>query len=208
MSYYELWTILGNWKSEFSTEDFATAFSSPDARKVLFDMTSKGLLERTGRGVYKVMSPDRYLRSKYNVGSAYDSLRTAEAPYALTNVDSVLVWTKGGYNANRFFGSYPVYIRIRKSDTGYWKEYFTLRGKKCVIEGSKSRETLYGIYFVLLPEDRFEFEVMNGLKVDTLKNTVEFCRKDPYTYAPALEILDKEYKLGLGAKYEGMPMTR
>ena len=200
MSYYELWTILGSWKSEFSTEDFATAFSSPDARKVLFDMTSKGLLERIGRGAYKVVSPDRYLSSKYNVGSAYDTLMSAKAPYALTNADSVLAWTKGGYNANRFFGSYPIYIRIRRSDEGYWKEYFALRGKKCVIEGSRPRETLYGIYFVLLPEDGFEFDVVNGLKVDTLKKTVEFCRRDPYTYAPALEFLDREYGLGLAVK--------
>jgi hypothetical protein len=208
MSYYELWTILGNWKSEFSTEDFATAFSSPDARKVLFDMASKGLLERTGRGAYKVMSPDRYLRSKYNVGNAYDSLRTAKAPYALTNVDSVLVWTKGGYNANRFFGSYPVYLRIGTSDVEYWKEYFKTREKKYVVVGSTPRETRYGIYFVLLPEDRFEFEVVNGLKVDSLNTTVEFCRKDPYTYAPALEMLDKEYKLGLGAKYAEPAIVR
>lgn len=201
MSYYELWTILGNWKSEFSTEDFASAFSSPDARKVLSDMTSKGFLERKARGVYRATTPDRYLNSRYNVGDAYDTLRTAAEPYSLTGVDSVLVWTKGGYNANRFFGSYPIYIRIRKSDIEYWREYFKIRGKKCLIEGSRPKETLYGIYFVLLPEDRLKFEVVNGLKVDTLKDTVEFCREDPYTYAPALEMLDREYRLDLGANY-------
>ncbi len=207
MSYYELWTIMGRWRSEFSTEDFAIAFSSPDPRKVLFDMTSKGLLERTSRGMYKVMSPDRYLNSRYDVGDAYEILKTAERPYALTNVDSVFVWTRGGYNANRFFGSYPIYIRVKKSDVEYWTKYFALRGKKSMLEGARPKETLYGIYFVLLPAAGLRFEVVNGLKVDALNDAVEVCLKDPYTYGPALEMLDKLYNLGLGARYEGPPIT-
>lgn len=196
MSYYELWTILGNWKSEFSAEDFAGAFSSPDPRKVLYDLTNKGMLERIGRGVYRVMSPDRYLSSRYNVDAAYDVLRTAKAPYALTDVDGVFVWTKGGYNANRFFGSYPIYIRVMNSDLEYWKKYLSLGRRKCVVGGTKPKETLYGIYFVLLPAARVDFDMVNGLEVDMLKDVVGFCRKDPYTYAPALEMLDGEYDLG------------
>jgi hypothetical protein len=199
---------MGNWKSEFSAEDFASAFSSPDPRKVLYDMTNKGLLERVGRGTYRVTSSDRYVSTKYSVDDAYEILKSAEAPYALTNVDSVFVWTKGGYNANRFFGSYPVYIRIKESSIEYWKKYFLLKGKKSLVEGTKPTETLYGIYFVLVPVTEVKFDVVSGLKVDPLRDTVEFCRNDPYTFAPALEILDRAYNLGLNAKYEGILTSR
>ncbi|MDG6974398.1 MAG: hypothetical protein JRM95_06165, partial [Nitrososphaerota archaeon] len=116
MAYYELWALLENWKSEFSAEDFASAFPSPDSRKVLSDMTNKRLLERIGRGKYRVTTPSSYVRAKYNIGESYDFLRNAELPYALTDVDGVLVWTNGGYNANRFFGSYPIYIKVREPD--------------------------------------------------------------------------------------------
>ena len=199
MSYYELWAILGTWKSEFSASDFATAFSSPDPRKVLSDMASRGLLERTGRGRYSVTSPDDYVRSKYNVGDAYDVLASAELPYALTDVDGVLVWTKGGYNANRFFGSYPIYLKVREGDVARWKEYLAAARKKSAV-GTEPRETLYGIYYLLLPTSRLEWETVGGLKVEPLRAVVDFCRADPFTYSPALEMLDRDYALGLYAK--------
>jgi hypothetical protein len=207
MSYYELWAILGNWKSEFSTGDFATAFSSPDPRKVLSDMTNKGLLERTERGRYKVTTPNSYVRSKYNVGEAYDVLRNAGLPYALTDVDGVFVWTKGGYNANRFFGSYPIYMKVREGDVVRWKEYLTAAGKKSAV-GPEPRETLYGIYYLLLPTSRLESEKVGGLNVEPLRAVVEFCRKDPFTYSPALEMLDRSYSLGLNATYAAPPSPR
>lgn len=201
MSYYELWAILGNWKSEFSAEDFASAFPSPDSRKVLSDMTNKKLLERIERGKYKVTTPRLYVSSKYNVSEGYDFLRDSRLPYALTDVDGVLVWTNGGYNANRFFGSYPIYIKVRESDVGEWKRYLSTNGKKYIV-GTRPKETLYGTYYAIIPEARLESETVNGLKVDPLKKVVEFCRENPYTYAPALEMLDRKYSLGLNARYE------
>lgn len=208
MSYYELWAILGNWKSEFSTEDFTSAFSSPDPSKVLYDMTRKGLLERIDRGKYRVNSSESYLSSRYDVGDAYDLLKRSRLPYALTNVDGVFVWTKGGYNANRFFGSYPIYIKVTESDVEKWREYFSMNRKKCILEGSRPIETLYGIYFVLVTVAKIEYATVNGLNVDPLEKVVEYCRKDPYTYAPALEMLDKKYDLGLNAEYEDARMAR
>lgn len=201
MSYYELWAILGNWKPEFSVEDFASAFPSPDSRKVLSDMTNKKLLERIERGKYRVTTPTRYVSSKYNIGEAYDFLRGSVLPYALTDVDGVLVWTNGGYNANRFFGSYPIYIRVRESDVRRWRRYLSGVGKKYVV-GTRAEETLYGIYYAIIPAARLESETVNGLRVDPLKSVVRFCLDNPYTYAPALEMLDKKYSLGLNARYE------
>jgi|SRR5208283_1420482 len=202
MSYFELWTILGSWKSEFSSKDFASVFSSPDPRKVLFDMSKKGFLERIERGRYRVVDSGRYMRSRNNIDEAYDFLRTARLPYALTGVDAVFVWTKGGYNANRFSGSYPICMRIPKSKVSEWEKFIRGNGKKCIIEGKKPTETLYGVYYVVIPEDAIESRLVNGLSVEPLEKTVEFCRRESYTYEPALEMLDKEYDLGLRAGYE------
>jgi hypothetical protein len=207
MSYYELWAILGSWKSEFSASDFASAFSSPDPRKVLSDMTAKGLLERTERGRYRVTTPNGYVRSKYNVGEAYDVIRNAGLPYALTDVDGVLVWTRGGYNANRFFGSYPVYVKVREGDLARWEAYLAAAGKNYAV-GTESRKTLYGIYYLLFPTPRLESETVGSLSVEPLKTVVEFCRRDPFTYSPALEMLDNTYSLGLNASYAAPPGPR
>ncbi|MCL5068412.1 MAG: hypothetical protein M1368_08695 [Thaumarchaeota archaeon] len=197
-SYYELWAILGSWKTDFSVADFARAFASPDPRKVLSDMCNKGLLKRKGRGLYEVVTPENYARRKNDIDEGYSLLKRSKLSYALSRVDGVFVWTSGGYNANRFFGSYPIYIRISKLEIENWKEFLENNGKKYIIGGTRPTETLYGTYYVLLPEDRVESTNVNGLDVEPLEKTVEFCMRDSYTYEPALEILDKKYNLGIG----------
>ena len=201
-SYYELWAILGNWKTDFSTEDFARAFASPDPRKVLSDMYNKGFLRRKERGLYEVVSPEDYVKRKNNVDEGYDLLKRSRLSYALSRVDGVFVWTNGGYNANRFFGSYPIYITISKSEIENWKRFLDDNGKKYIIGGTRPNETLYGTYYVLLPEDKVESTNVNGLNVEPLEKTVDFCMRESYTYEPALEMLDRKYNLGLGIKYE------
>ena len=131
-------------------------------------------------------------------------MRDSELPYALTDVDGVLVWTNGGYNANRFFGSYPIYIKVRDSDLDRWKAFLSNAGKKYVV-GTRPEETLYGIYFAIILTTRLESETVSGLKVDPLRKVIEFCRSDPYTYAPALEMLDRKFSLGMNATYATPP---
>ena len=75
MSYYELWTILGNWRREFTSGDFERTFPSPDSRKVLHDMAKKGLLERLEYGRYKVKSIDDYVKTRNDVMGAYYLLK-------------------------------------------------------------------------------------------------------------------------------------
>lgn len=198
---YELWTILSKWRKDFSSEDFARTFASPNPRKVLHDMTKKGLLEHNGYGRYSVRSVDDYVSSKNDIGSGYELLKESKLPYALTDVDGVFVWTKGGYNAGRFFGSYPIHVKVLESDVAKWKNFLAGHKKKTMLNGEKPEETLYGVYYVLYPENVINSETVNGLEVEPLKKTVEFSKRNIYTFEPALEMLDEEYGLGLGTRY-------
>jgi hypothetical protein len=201
MSYSELWAVMGNWRKEFSSGEFARTFYSPDPNKVLHDMAKKGMLERVGTAKYRVRTEKEYVFGKHNVSRAYSFLSSSELPYALTNVDAVYAWTHGGYNADRFFGFYPVHMRVKKSDLERWKEDLSKRGWKSILAGEKPRETLFGLFFVLYPEERIEAKDVDSLKVDSLEDTVKFCKENVYTFEPALEMLDEEYKLSLGASY-------
>ena len=120
----------------------------------------------------------------------------------MTATDGVFVWTKGGYNANRFFGSYPIYVRVLRSDLAKWKRYMADNSRKTVISGERLDETLYGIYYVLFPDDSINSTNIGGLSVEPLNDTIKFCLAEKYTFEPALEMLDKEYNLGLGIKYD------
>lgn len=200
--YYELWTILNRWKKEFSTAEFARTFYSPDARKVLHDMAAKGLLEHIEYGRYKVRSLDEYRDSKKDIiNEGYELLRSAEPPYALTEGDSVFVWTKGGYNADRFFGFYPIHLKVLRSELEKWKSFFSKHEKKAILAETKPTDTLFGVFYVLHPVGKIKAETVEDLKVESLAKTVGFCEKNIYTYEPALEMLNEEYDLGLNVRY-------
>jgi hypothetical protein len=64
------------------------------------------------------------------------------------------------------------------------------------------RETLFGLFYVLYPEEGFKTEKVEAFRVDPLKDTVEFCRSKIYSYESALEMLDEMYSLGLKVEYK------
>ncbi len=63
------------------------------------------------------------------------------------------------------------------------------------------RKTMFGVFYVLHPRERFVAEDVEGASVVPLKETVRFCRENVFTYQPALEILDEMYGLRLGIEY-------
>ena len=201
MSYHELWTVLWSWKRQFTVKEFSSTFSSPDPNKVLHDMAKKGLLERVGWGIYKVNSPEEYLAKRINIAGSYDLVKKAGMHYAFTGPDAVFFWTKGGYQVDRFFGFYPIHLKVEKRDLSRWKRFFRLKKQKFHVEGQPSRQTLFGVFYVLYPEADFEAEEVNGFCVSPLKEAVEFCQRHIYSYEPALEMLDEMYGLGLHVKY-------
>lgn len=201
MHYYELWTILSNWRDEFSLEEFTRTFSSPDPRKVLHDMVKKGFLERTAYGKYKVKPLESYVRAKNNVGDGYELLKKSDLPYALTGIDGVFLWTNGGYNLDRFFGFYPIHLKVRKRDTEKWVSFFGRNGKRALLEGERLSETLYGVFYLLYPVDRLGAKWIEGFRVEPLKDTLEYALERRAAFEPALEMLDSEYRLGLGITY-------
>jgi len=202
MSYYELWNVLWSWKKQFTTREFSSVFVSPDANKVLHDMASKGLLERAGWGRYRVNSPEEYLAKKVNISEGYELVKRVGLKYAFTGPDAVFFWTKGGYQVDRFFGFYPIHVLVRRVDVNRWKRFFRSVGKAFWVKEARVKQTLFGVFYVLYPRVDFDVEQVEGFNVAPLKEAVDFCIQNVYSYEPALEILDEMYSLGLRVKYK------
>jgi len=202
MSYYDLWNVLWNWKKQFTTREFSSVFVSPDPNKVLHDMASKGLLERAGWGRYRVNSPEEYLAKKVNISEGYELIKRASLKYAFTGPDAVFFWTKGGYQVDRFFGFYPIHVLVRRADVNRWKRFFRSVGKGFWVKDAPVKQTLFGVFYVLYPMVDFDVERVEGFNVAPLKETVDFCLQNVYSYEPALEMLDEMYGLGLRVRYK------
>jgi len=202
MSYHELWYVLWNWKKEFTTREFSSIFASPDSNKVLHDMAKKGLLERFDWGKYRVNSPEEYLARRTNTSQAYELLNQSGMDYALTGPDAVFFWTRGGYQVDRFFGFYPIHLKVKKDDLRKWEKFFHSRKMRFHIRDQPIKETFFGLFYVLYPEAGFKAEKIETFEVDSLKDTVKFCKDKIYSYEPALEMLDEMYGLGLKVEYK------
>ena len=201
MSYHDLWTVLWNWKKEFTIKEFYSIFASPNPNKVLHDMARKGFLERVGWGKYKVNSPEEYVTKRTNIGRSYSLLNEAGMPYALTGPDAVFFWTRGGYQVDRFFGFYPIHLKVKEKDLKKWKSFFSSRKQRFSVKDQPIRQTFFGLFYVLYPEADFRAEDVRGFCVTPLKETVKFCQRNIYSYEPALEMLDETYNLGLKVRY-------
>jgi len=202
MSYHELWNVLQNWKKEFTVREFSSVFASPDPNKVLHDMVKKGFLERSGWGKYKVNSAEEYLARRIDITRAYDLLKEVDMSYALTGPDAVFLWTRGGYQVDRFFGFYPIHLKVKREELERWRRFFGSRKRRFQVNGQPIKETLFGLFYVLYPEDDFRAEKINGFNVIPLKETVEFCQRHIYSFEPALEMLNEMYSLGLKVMYK------
>ena len=201
VQYYELWNVLCNWKNEFTAKEFSSTFASPSSNKVLYDMTSKGFLERTGWGQYRVNSQREYLLKKQDVSRGYELPERASMRYSFTDVDSVFLWTRGAYQVGRFFGFYPVHFKVEENEVNKWEKFYRKKGIMVHVEGRDLHRTLFGIFSVIHPSEEFESEELEGKPVDPLKETVEFCKNKIYLYEPALEMLNEMYKLGMDTQY-------
>ena len=202
MSYYELWSVLSQWREEFTVREFSSTFASPDPNKVLFDLCRKGLLAKEGRGKYRVVSQGEYVKTRSDVSGAYERVRGSGIRYAFTGVDSVFVWTRGGYNVGRFFGFYPIHLKVRKRDLAVWQNFLRSSGQRFVVEGRPAGKTLFGVFYVFHPVGKLARKEVEGYFVDSLAETVGFCRDNIYTYEPALEMLQEMYHLRLGLRSE------
>ncbi len=201
MKYYELWIILWRWKKEFSVKEFISTFQTPSPNKVLFDMKSKGFLKKAGWGKYRVVSPKELFKERVSISKAYDLIKKIGLKHAFTGPDAVFLWTKGGYQVGRFFGFYPIYLRVLKRDLNKWKKKLKSENMKYYVKGMPLRETFFGTFYVLAPEKSFGVEKTDGFSVDSLNETIKFCKENIYQYEPALEMLNEMYGLKMRVRY-------
>jgi len=203
--YFNLYKIVLNWKGKesFTTAEFSIAFFSSQPRKVLYDLSKLGLIEKIKRNSYKAVQSADLVKEDYfkTIKDSYELLKKHGLKYSLTRTDAVLKWTKGGYNANRFFGFYPIEIKVKPTDLGKWVKFFKNLKRDFVIYGKPSSKTLFGVFYILYPKAEFKIENLEGEPVDSLQETIEFCQRNLANFEHALAMLDNMYSLKLSARY-------
>jgi hypothetical protein len=194
-----LFNSFGN--KTFTIDDFRMIFPSPQPAKVIHDLIKLNFMTRVKRGIYKVVQPNDFVKKvvKENLEKK-DILKSSIKKYTFTDSTAVSIWTDGYYWTDFTSGFKPVHISILKKDMAYWEKFFRQNDCEYVFEGEN--KTLFGLTFVLHPRERIKIDDKNGNFVVPLKEVLDFCQKNIYLYRPALEYLDKKYKLNIYDDYE------
>ena len=131
---------------------------------------------------------------KKSINFYYNTLSLFGIQYSFTNIDSVYVWTKGGYNIARYKDYYPIFIKIRLKDKSLFEEYC----KKLELNINKNKEVFYKVEYL----DNFDSDYCENMPVDSLKGTIKFMEKNKYNFEPALEMVNELYNKKLKTKYK------
>lgn len=128
----------------------------------------------------------------------------AEMPFAYTKIDSVYVWTHGGYQIARGHEDYPIFIQVTEEDVARWTAFFDEFGIPSTIE-ERPDSTAHSpaVSYVLFPKSGgVTQEWVDGNPVVPLEETVDHMMEYRVNYEPALEMIADEYDRDIDAPHE------
>jgi len=124
--------------------------------------------------------------------------------FAYTKIDSVYVWTRGGYQIARGHDDYPIFIQVADQDIEQWIAFFDEFGIPSRIE-ERPDATDYDatVSYVLFPTSGgITREWADGNPVIPLDETIEHMMEYRVNYEPALEMIADEYDRDIDASHE------
>ncbi len=124
----------------------------------------------------------------------YEDLSLFGIDYSFTNIDSVYIWTKGGYNIARYKDYYPIFIKVKSKDKKLFEKYC----KKLKLKINKKNGVFYQVEYL----DNFDKSYCENTPVDSLNKTIEFMEKNKYNFEPALEMIKELYNKKIEVKYK------
>ena len=139
-----------------------------------------------------------------SIDEGYTIPHFAEMPFAYTKIDSVYVWTHGGYQIARGHDDYPIFIQVAERDVDRWTAFFDEFGIPSTIEDRPdSTEYSETVSYVLFPTSSgITREWVDGNPVISLDETIKHMREFRVNYEPALEMIAEEYDRDIDASHD------
>ncbi|MBI4173588.1 MAG: hypothetical protein HY519_02605 [Candidatus Aenigmarchaeota archaeon] len=189
------WILNSFGYREFDMDSFRATFPSGHPHKVIHDLVKHGYLVRTRHGAFHAIVPEQLVEGIVQKGfRARNIVAKAERKYAYTQSSAVPIWTDGYYWTGFTKGFRPMHIKVLVKDLAYWGRFFVSNNARYSL-ANESR-TLFGFAYILHPENGFKAVERDGVWVEPLDETVQFCLEYEAAYEPALEYLDERFGIG------------
>jgi len=147
-------------------------------KKIFSLLLRNGWIKKISRNLYKCINPEIIFKELISF-KIPELIRKAEKPYAFTNLSAVEIWSDYSY-IQRSIDKSPYFIKILKRDLGYWKGFFNQYN----IQNYVNKGSAIGEYIILIPVKQFNSTEKDGLKVESLKETIKMAKQnDLFLYA-------------------------
>ena len=115
-------------------------------------------------------------------------MKKAERSYAFTGLSAVEIWSDYCY-VQRSREKSPYFIKIEKKDIAYWKAFFSKQGVFYYFEKGGT----VGEYIILFPVEHIVFVEKEEIKVESMKETIQFAEQNEMYQYP-LEYIKNKYR--------------
>jgi DNA-binding Lrp family transcriptional regulator len=170
-------------------------FVRRDTGVYINDYTVRDRYREMVAGISRTVAP--------SINDGYTIPHFAGMPFAYTKIDSVYVWTHGGYQIARGHDDYPIFMQVADKDIDRWTAFFDEFGIPCTIE-DRPDPTDYAeaISYVLFPTTgEITREWVDGNPVIPLDETIDHMKEYRVNYEPALEMIAAEYDRDIDAAH-------
>lgn len=171
--------------SEFTTDDVRIILRTDRSAKLLSDLKFKGVLERTGKGRYRILAPfERIDNRSFEWKRVERIVNMSPFSFAWSGPSAVERWTNGGYLVapNPYFRTF--HIDVNTKDLEGWKEY--LRAHSVPFVGKRR----IGALVKLNPKSDLKYVILNDEKVLPKDYTIKMIKEHPGTFAKADELIE------------------
>jgi hypothetical protein len=170
----------------FTASEFSSRIGTDRATRLLSEMKMRGWIERTGRGLYRVLSPEERPDMRASEWTRVNRvLLDAPLPMAWGDADAVRVWTGGRYTVSPSAYLREFHIEVPTATKAAWLEH--LRAHRI----STDTRRRVGSRVVLTPSRRFRRSIHRGEPVIPRSATVALIRAHRGLFGDADKLLER-----------------
>ncbi len=164
-------------RETFKQSELDWIVSNSMKKKIFSLLLRSGWIKKKSREEYKCIEPNKIFSGllEFKVPII---IKNSKKPYAFANLSAIEIWSDYSY-IQRGIEKSPYFIKILKKDLIYWKEFFNKNNIPNYINGG----TTIGEYVILIPVNKISPINKEGLKVESLKETLKIAKdNEMYTY--------------------------
>lgn len=168
----------------FTTDEFRSRIGSERPAKLLHELKARGLVERVGRGKYRLLAPDERPDNRAeDWGRIRNVLVHAPLRMAWSGPSAVEAWTNGRYRVSKSPFAREFFLAVSKDELTAWEDFLVAHG----LPTNPKRHI--GPRITLEPRETLRVAHVNGDPVIPRAEVVKIIRESPALYADAEELL-------------------